>query len=88
MIEKTSQTEKIQRASRASFVYDAAKTVLMKKHDDSLNLLKGYYRVNDLDLAKMTGLLGQLIACDDILKTLERDIKSGEKVSKEMHNDV
>ena len=87
-MEKTSQAEKIQRASRASFVYESAKTILAKKHDDSLNLLKGYYRMNDLDLAKMTGLIGQLIACDDILKTLERDIKSGEKVSKEMHNDI
>ena len=83
-----SRLDKIHKASRASLIYGSAKSILDNKHDDTLALLKGYYRSGDLDLAKMTGLIGQLVAYDEVLKTLERDIKSGEKISKEMHNDV
>lgn len=72
------------KASRATLALEASEQILKEKHDRILNTLKSEFRSGNLDLAKFSGLLGQLVAVDDIKISLTSDIKRADKITKDI----
>ena len=82
------QHEILQRGNRSHLAYEAAKEVLDKRHKEVLNSLMSHFRGESLDFPRMCGLMGQLVAIDDIMSSMTLDIKKAEKVSKEIQNEL
>ena len=77
---------KMAAASKASVALEIARSILTKKHDDTLKLLKSIYRSGEFDSVKMAGLIGQMVALDDVIQGMENTINLGERAAKELNN--
>ena len=60
---------------------------LMKKREQIINQLCGYYVTGDLQLPIICGKLGELNMINDSLKLFERDIKTAQTIEGKLHGE-